>query len=181
MAHDVVFARNVFAPELPRLRSVLEQLPGANLPPRLLNVGCGAYLCARTLHGARPGWARYGLDWRAAALREAHEREPDLRLVQADARELPGLLHTRFGLVLARHPDLYRQRAAWAVILPALLDLLAPGGVLLVTVYGAEEIELLDTWALPPGPPLDHTLLAPVDLAGQDRFVLAFAPKAHYH
>jgi SAM-dependent methyltransferase len=155
-----------------RLRSALAQSPRAGLPPRLLNVGCGAYHSAAALREERPGWARYGVDLDGAALRHAHDQTPDLRLVQADARCLPALLHTSFGLVLVRHPDLYQCRAAWNQVIPALPALLAPGGVLLIALYMPEEVDIIRALDLPPAYPLNG--LAPVDLAGHDRYLLAF-------
>ncbi|MBN2303514.1 MAG: class I SAM-dependent methyltransferase [Anaerolineae bacterium] len=158
-----------------RLRSVLSLLP-AVLPHRILNVGCGSYLSARTLHGARPGWTLWGLDRDGYALRHARIAAPDLRLrlVQADAIHLPDLLHTRFGLVLVRHPDLHRNRATWSRVIPALRGLVAPGGVLLITVYMAGEVDLLRELALPGPVQLDESALTPVGLDGQDRFAFAY-------
>jgi trans-aconitate methyltransferase len=155
-----------------RLRSALAQIPLAGLPPRLLNVGCGAYHSAEALREALPGWAHYGVDLDGEALRRARHQTPDLRLVQADARRLPALLRTSFGLILIQHPDLYQCRAAWNQIIPALPALLAPGGALLIALYASEEVDIIRTLALPPAYPLNG--LAPVDLAGHDRFLLAF-------
>jgi trans-aconitate methyltransferase len=158
---------------LARLRSVLAQLPLAGLPPYLLDVGCGRYPSARLLRDVLPAWALYGLDLDREALRRARRDAPFLRLVQADANTLPGLLRARFGLVLVRHPDLYRQ-AAWCRIIPRLPALLVPGGCLLVTLYAPEEVEALRLLDLPPACWLDEPALAPPDLVGQDRYVLMF-------
>lgn len=157
-----------------RLRSVLDQLPAQGVPPRVLSVGCGAYPSARTLHGARPGWALWGLDRDGIALRAARGGMPGLRLVQADAIHLPGLLRAQFGLVLVRHPDLHRNRAAWGRIIPALGALVAPGGALVITLYTAEEVDILRGLVLPAPLPLDESALAPVPLGGQDRYAHAY-------
>jgi trans-aconitate methyltransferase len=159
--------------ELPRLRSVLDQLP-SNDSRVVLNVGCGTFPSARTLHGARPGWALVGVDVDENALRRARHTWPDLRLLCADAIHLSGLLRARFGLILVRHPDVIRHRATWSRIIAALPNLLAPGGVLLVTVYAPEEVEVICALALPPPFVLDERVLAPVDLAGRDRFPLVY-------
>lgn len=157
-----------------RLRSALIQIPLDGLSPRLLDVGCGAYPAADTLRGTLPGWTLYGVDVDVDALRRARLRAPDLHLIQADARGLPALLRATFGLILVRHPDLYRNRAAWSRIIPALPVLLGPGGVLLVALFAPEEVDIIRALDLPPAFPLDG--LAPVDLAGQDRYLLAFSP-----
>lgn len=149
---------------LDRLRSVLRQLPLDGLPPRLLEIGCGDDP-AEIL----PGWTYYGLDRDGPALRRVSRP----RLIQADVVSLPGLLHTRFGLILLRHPDLVRHRAAWSAAIPRLPRLLAPGGLLLITVYAPEEVEIVRALPLPPVYPLDAGSLAPCDLAGHDRFALA--------
>jgi SAM-dependent methyltransferase len=156
-----------------RLRSALAQIPLDGLPPRVLNVGCGIYPSARTLREALPGWALYGVDLDGEALRRARRQTPDLHLIQADARCLPALLRTSFGLIVVRHPDLYGSRAAWSQIISALPALLTPRAALLITVYAPEEAEVIRALTLPPAYPLDG--LAPVDLAGHDRYVLVFS------
>jgi trans-aconitate methyltransferase len=161
------------AGSLARLRSILAQLPLASLPPRLLNVGCGPYPSAHLLRDVLPAWALYGLDLDGEALRRARRDAPFLCLVQADANTLPGLLQARFGLVLVRHPDVYRQ-AAWCRIIPRLPALLAPGGCLLITLYAPEELEALRMLDLPLVCWLDEPALAPPDLAGRDRYPLVF-------
>lgn len=158
---------------LARLRSILAQLPLAGLPLRLLNVGCGAYPSARLLQDALPAWALYGLDLDGNDLRRARRHAPAMRLVQADAVDLPGLLRAQFGLVLVRHPDVH-LRAAWCQIIPRLPALLAPEGFLLITLYAAEEVETVRTLDLPHTCPLDESALAPPDLAGRDRHALVF-------
>lgn len=161
--------------DLARLRSVLNALPTASLPPRVLSVGCGSYPCAATLHGARPGWTLWGIDRDRVALREARRRDPLLRLVQADARALPGLLRPLvggFGLVLVRHPDLFRS-AGWAVILPGLRALVTPGGALVITLYAPDEADMVRRWGLVGSDPAgDEAAFAPVDMAGHDRYVI---------
>ncbi len=151
-----------------RLSSALARLPLDDLPPRVLDVGCGAYPAAQTLCTALPGWTLYGTDIDGDALRRA--RRPDLHLFQADARDLP--LRALFGVVMVRHPDLYRSFSTWAHIMPSLPAYLAPGGVLLITLYAPEEVELVRALSLPPSYPLNA--LAPADLAGHDRYVLAY-------
>jgi len=163
---------------LPRLNSLLVQLPLPDGPGRLLDVGCGDCPAALTLRHALPGWTIYGLDLDPGELRRAHLRAADLRLICADASHLPGLLRQRFGLILVRHPDLSLRRRAWSRIIPRLPLSLAPGGVLLITLYTAPEADLLRGLPLPPPYPLDESALAPVDLGGRDRFAAAYRAAA---
>jgi SAM-dependent methyltransferase len=158
---------------LARLHSLLRQLPLAS-GSRVLSVGCGIFPSSLTIRTTLPGWTLYGLDLDGEALRRAHQRDPGLHLIQADASHLPGLLHTRFDLILARHPDIFRHERAWKRILCALPDMLVPGGSLLITLYAPEEANLVRTLPLPQPYPLDPEKLSSVDLAGRDRFPLAY-------
>jgi SAM-dependent methyltransferase len=175
---------------LPRLRSVIDRLPIARLPPRLLNVGCGAFPSAGVLRAALPGWTMTGVDLdrqalRTAAIRRTAARQRSdadqppgrLHLVQADAAALPLQRSARFGLVLVRHPDVFRRRA-WAEIIPRLPERLVPGGLLVIMVYAPEEVRLIRALPLSRDFPLDEDDLSPPDLAGRDRFVLVFGPEA---
>ncbi|MBN1203093.1 MAG: methyltransferase domain-containing protein [Anaerolineae bacterium] len=159
---------------LGRLRSVLAQLPVAALPHTLLNVGCGEFPSAHALIDALPGWRLIGVDLDGAALRRAQTRAASLHLLQADAIHLPDLLRARAGLILVRHPDLYCRSSAWSEIISMLPRLLAPGGSLIISVYVPEEIDLIRSLSLPPAYPLDEGALSAPDLAGHDRFVLAY-------
>ncbi len=161
-------------PRLARLQSLLTALALDGLAPRAVSVGCGAYPSAWVLRETLPGWTLYGLDRDGAALRSARREAPFTRLIQADARSLPGLLHARFGLVLVRHPDLYRYHSAWTCIFDSLPAMLAPGGALLATFYAPEEAEVALALPVPTLAPLDEDLLAPPDLGGHDRFALAY-------
>ncbi len=138
-----------------RLRSALMQLRLDGVPARALDVGCGANAAADLLHDLLPAWTFYGLDTDGDALRRARDNFPAQHLIQADARSLPGLLRARFGLVLLRHPDLYRHRAAWMRIVPTLPALLAPGAALLIALYAPEEVDLIRGLPLPPAFPLN--------------------------
>ena len=159
---------------LARLHSLLRQLPLAS-GHNILSVGCGVFPESLTIRTTLPGWTLYGLDLDVDALRRAHQRDPGLHLIQADASHLPGLLHARFNLILARHPDIFRHERAWKRILCALPEMLTPGGSLLVTLYAPEEASLVRALSLPSPYPLAQDKLAPVDLAGRDRFALAYA------
>ena len=166
--------------DLARLRSVLDWLPVAPLPPRALNVGCGTFACARTLHDARPAWRLVGVDIDGDALRQARHHAPWLELIQADARRLPLPREMAFGLILVRHPDLFRQPAAWSAIIPALPARLAPGGALLITVYTTDEARLVLGLPLIPAPiVLNNHGLPPADLVGRDRVALAVLRQPH--
>jgi SAM-dependent methyltransferase len=170
---------------LPRLRAILTHLPLNGVPPRLLNAGCGDFPSLKTLRAALPGWMILALDRDGPALhraRRALQNNPDpaLHLIQADARDLLALFRPvqqngGFGLIMIRHPDLFRNRAIWEQTIPALPDLLAPGGVLLITLYAPEEAEIIRALDLPrPLTGFDNGLLPRVDLAGRDRFVRVY-------
>jgi hypothetical protein len=165
---------------LPRLRAVLTHLPLNGVPPRLLDAGCGDFPSMHTLRAALPGWMIMGLDRDGLALRRAHRAlqanpDPALHLIQADVRALPVAYRASFGLIMIRHPDLFRNRAVWEQTIPALPGLLAPGGVLLITLYAPEEAEAVSAFKLPvPLTGFDNGLLPRVDLAGQDRFVKVY-------
>lgn len=161
----------------PRLACILAQLPPIHTP-RALNVGCGAYSSVHTLRQHHPTWALYGLDRDARALRIAHRHDPALRLIQADARTLPGLLRATFGLILVRHPDLFRHQLDWYAILHDLPALLAADGVLLLTVYGLDEVDLLHTFRLPARLRLDESQFASANHAGQDRYAFAWSARS---
>lgn len=154
-----------------RLGSAVAHLALAGVPPRGLEIGCGAYPAAAELAGLLPGWRWIALDLDEAALRRA-PREP-AALVRADAERLPLAHRARFGLILVRHPDVLRRRA-WARLLPRLAERLAPGGVLLITLFGPVEAHAVGALPLPPAHPLDERALAPVGHDGRDRVVLAF-------
>jgi SAM-dependent methyltransferase len=137
---------------LPRLRAMLTHLPLDNVPTRALDAGCGDFPSMRTLRAALPGWMIVGLDRDGPALHRAHlfaQADPTLHLIQADVRDLPMLFRAAFGLIMIRHPDLFRNRTVWEQAIPALLGLLAPGGVLLITLYAPEEVEIISALNLP--------------------------------
>lgn len=173
---------------LPRLRAILTHLPLNGVPTRALDAGCGDFPSMHTLRAVLPGWMIVGLDRDGHALRRARrsihtnhaDPDPVPHLVQADVRDLPMLFRPisrggGFGLIIVRHPDLFRNRAVWEQTIPALPGLLAPGGVLLITLYAPEEAEIVGTLCLPaPLPLFDNGLLPRVDLAGRDRFVRAY-------
>ncbi len=158
---------------LPRLESILRTLP-AIATPRVLNVGCGAFPSALSLRKVFPDWQIFGLDLDRQALRQAHDSDSGLYLVQADMRDLPQVMHARFGLVLVRHPDLFRHPQAWEAVIPRLPAMLAPGGVLLITLYSPHEAAMLTGYKLPAPDPLREASLVSVDLVGRDRYVCLY-------
>lgn len=160
---------------LPRLESILHQLPQSTATC-VLSVGCGTFPSALTLRRTRPGWTLYGIDMDRAALCQALENDPRLCLVQADIRDLPDVLRRSFGLIMVRHPDLFRHPQTWEAVIPRLPAMLAPGGTLLITLYSPHEASILDGFGLPQRLALDDDALLSVDLVGRDRYVSAFGP-----
>jgi SAM-dependent methyltransferase len=165
-----------FAPDpLPRLHSILDALPlTGTLPPRVLNVGCGAFPSGPTLRAVLPGWSLWGLDINGDTLRRARQLLPGAHLIQASIAALPGLLYAQFGLVMVRHPDVFRGASLWRAALARLPGLLAPGGVLLVTVYTSGEADSIRALPVPLTLSLDESALAAPNLVGCDRWALVF-------
>lgn len=169
-----VLERRISFDRLDRLRSVFDQLPLDGLPRRLLNVGCGDYPSLPIVTDTLPAWTSLGLDLDLPALRRAARRLPRPPVVQADAARLPFARNASFGLIMVRHPDVFRRRTAWSRLLPTLAGRLAPNGLLVITVFTGGEVALIRRLPLPPHLALNETALASPDVAGHDRFVLAF-------
>lgn len=159
-------------PEHPaRLRSAIARLGLNGVPPRGLEIGCGAYPAASRLAGLLPGWWWIALDLDEAALHRAPRGSTVL--VRADAERPPLAAGVRFGLILVRHPDVLR-RSAWARLLPRLPGRLAPGGALLITLFDPDEAHAVRALPMPPARPLDEAALVLAGRDGRDRVVLAF-------
>ncbi len=159
-------------PEFPaRLRSAIASLALDGVPPRGLEIGCGAYPAAAGLAGLLVGWQWIALDLDEAALRRAPRASA--ALVRADAEHPPLAVSARFGLILVRHPDVLR-RSAWARLLPRLAERLAPHGVLLITLFDPDEAHALHALPMPPAYALDEAALVPAGRDGRDRVLLAF-------
>ena len=153
-----------------RLNSILALLP----TPRIaLDLGCGACtdLISANFYGAE--WV-VGVDHDLLALRWAKRlNTPRLWLVHADIAHLP--LTETFDLVLVRHPDVVRSRPAWLAALNALPRLSVRRGHILLTTYEQHEIDWIQVTVQAVAPnltpiPLPDERLAPVGLAGRDRF-----------
>jgi SAM-dependent methyltransferase len=163
------------ADDTARLASILRQLPR---PRRVLEVGCGACpgLAVVAAPGTKPGMLALALDCDLAALRRARRHYPTLNLVQADSARLP--FRQRFGLfdlIVARHPDLDRSRAAWQDTFQDIRHWLSDSGMVVVTAYSAPELDLARGWLASGGlvpVPLAVDQLNPPGLSGRDRFAL---------
>lgn len=109
-------------------------------PGRVLDVGCGEGADAVWL--ARHGWDVTALEVSGVALRRAAEHARDagvsVRWVHAELA-LAGLAPGSFDLVSAQYPALLRTPDAAAE--RALLDAVAPGGVLLVVHHAGMDTE----------------------------------------
>ncbi len=158
-----------------RILSIIEQLSGLlPAPCRVLELGCGD--CPVIHEKFIPVHVELDLD----SLHLARQSFPSAALIQADIRCLP--FSVRFGLVVARHPDVDRHCRDWEHTFRTSGGLLVQHGILLVTAYGLPEIELIAGWLSPLAHiPLDMAQLAPPDLAGRDRFVIACQPQRLYN
>lgn len=160
---------------LPRLRAALRALlPDPTAVRWALDAGCGAFPTARTLEELFPAAVLLGIDRDPFALRG----KPSLRLIVGDVARLPLARSVRFDLILIRHPDVDRHRQVWQQACLLLPGWLRPGGRVLVSCYAAHEVEAVREM-LRAGGALPVTLagsLPPVDLSGQDRYLLGFAP-----
>ncbi len=160
---------------LPRLRAALQALlPDPGAVRWALDAGCGACPPARTLHELFPAAVLLGIDRDPFVLRG----KPFLRLIVGDVARLPLARSVRFDLILIRHPDVDRHLERWRQASMGLPGWLRPEGRMLVSCYAAHEVETMRAALLAGGArPLDIDVgLPPVDLAGQDRYVLGFAP-----
>jgi hypothetical protein len=92
--------------------------------------------------------------------------------IQANLQRLP--LRCCVDVVLVRHPDIIRRWAGWAHFFQHLPSVLRPGGYLLVTTYSPLELETLTQMVNLPRHPLTESQLAPVNLAGQDKYPLLY-------
>jgi hypothetical protein len=152
-----------------RFASILHQLHLVDDPPRSLNIGCGDFPEFKHLRDHRPAWTHIGLDPDLNALRRASHASPRLC---ADGVRLPFAI--TFSLLVIRHPDVARNRAAWQGIFVDVPQLLARDALLLVTSYDLDEIEFAQQSIRLRYVPLNEARLAPPDLAGRDRFALVF-------
>lgn len=152
-----------------RFASLLRALPPLPIE-RILDLGCGDAKGAIMLAARYPGATIYGIDYDLSALRCV---PPCVQPVLADVRQLP--FNARFGLIVIRHPDVFRSAAAWKQALQSALELLVAGGVLIVTCYSIAEADRLRAWlaVLLLQPIRLSTDLAAVDQTGQDRFAFA--------
>lgn len=89
------------------------------------------------------GWFRARLA-AALTLRERLFDAPHYRLVHAEADDLPGLVLDRYGDVLALQANTAGMEAATPLILEALVDLLAPRGVVARNDSGVRRLEGLE-------------------------------------
>jgi SAM-dependent methyltransferase len=190
--------------ELARFSTALTALPlDPARVRRVLEVGCGTFATAAILRGAFPAALVIGVDHDPGVLRSqpgtavlvqnlmtclesrgSNTGEPggfiqgislDCTLA-ADAARLPLAAHVRFDLIVVRHPDVARLPDRWRAVCAALPGRLTRQGVVLITTYTPDEQAWMQTalrrHGLLPQPVSPD--LAPVDLAGHDRFVRVY-------
>lgn len=147
-----------------RLLGLIKQLPiDAHTTPRLLNIGCGAFVEAPALEQMLPHWTIIGLD--IVPLKQ----KPVVQ-IQADGLRLP--FNCEFGLILIRHPDVAKYPERWKAIFENLSPYL--NGALLITTYTIDEADFVRRRVKLPRLMLYESKLSPVNLAGQDKFFAAY-------
>lgn len=163
---------------LDRLAAALTTLPLVPENTRtIINVGCGSFSTAPLLRCLYPQAVVIGIDPAWWLLRPT----PDAWTIAAEGQRLPLAQTTTVDLALIRHPNVNPGRVRWQQVLTALCNRLAPYGVLLVSCYTRLEwqtcrkllhngcLRLPETQICP----IPTKALPPVDLSGQDRYLLA--------
>lgn len=159
-----------------RLNSLRALLPQ---PRTVLELGCGA--CTDIpLVDCFGADLLIGVDYDLIALRWANglNAGPRLQLVYADITQLP--FNYRFDMVVIRHPDVVLSVAAWSAAIIQLPVNLKRGGHALITTYDLYEYEWVVGMVSQNVPSLTrltlpHDQLAPVGIAGRDRFYVVYA------
>jgi SAM-dependent methyltransferase len=152
-----------------RLAKVLQNLPIPPSPQRTLNIGCGEFHEAEFFCQHWAGWLHIGLDWDYLALDNA---SPAVGRIQANALYLP--FACDFSLILIRHPNIPHHPDNWSRILQNIPARLAPRGILLVTAYHLDERDFIHRHVSLPTQSIGPHDLAPLDLVGRDRYLLAY-------
>ena len=151
-----------------RFASILAGLRPPSYPARSLELGCGPFATHSILQARFPGWLHAGLEIDADELRPARSRP----VILADAQRLP--FCAAFALILIRHPDVALHPDGWSAVLAGCPRVLVDGGILVATTYSLEEREFVRRRVALERCVVDETALAPVNLAGEDRCVLAY-------
>ncbi|MFP4321927.1 MAG: hypothetical protein ACLFTK_05680 [Anaerolineales bacterium] len=152
---------------LERFYSLLTIIPEP--PKRTLNAGCGLYTEADIIVRHWPDALHIGLDVNWPDLNLIRER---ISPVQANLQALPFRCH--FDLVVVRHPDIIRRPVSWRAFFETTPAILAPKGYLLVTTYSLRERDAVRATVPLARLIIDETQLAPVNLAGQDKYPLLY-------
>jgi hypothetical protein len=155
---------------LPRLERALAALcPVTADVERVLSVGCGLFPCAGVLRRLFPKAVLFGIDRDWSVLRKADGSV----IIAADGAAIPFARWLCFDLILIRHPDVDRHPAGWRQVCTALPGWLSDRGRLLLTCYTAHELAAREALLAGGAQPVALLCdLAPVDLAGNDRFLL---------
>ena len=110
---------------------------------RILDVGSGTGVAADAAASAVPAGLVVGIDLSVEMLRVASRARPGLRLVAAEAIQLP-FRDASFDVVLANF--VLTEFTRWDTALFDLIRVLTPGGALAASVWRTEEDELSRTW-----------------------------------
>jgi len=100
-----------------------------------------------------------------------------LRIIKGDVSLLSDLAPGPYDLTIIRHPDVARFNERWAAALDSSVAALRQGGLLMVTCYSLPEMAFINK-VLHEKPVSLHAgspyTTVPVDLQGNDRYILIF-------
>jgi hypothetical protein len=107
-----------------------------------------------------------------------------LRIVNGDAADLSMCAPGPYDLICIRHPDLDRDIERWTRVFAQAVANLAEGHPLIITTYSLAECSVLQQMLKQQSSALLATTLhsdVPVDLQGNDRYVLVYRRIADAH
>lgn len=133
----------VRAPVTATVAADLVALAAPDAGARILDVGSGTGVAADAAASAIPAGVVVGADQSVEMLRIGVRARPGLRLVAAEAIQLP-FRDAAFDAVLANF--VLTEFTRWDTALFDLIRVLRPGGALAASVWRTEEDELSRTW-----------------------------------
>ena len=144
----------------------------------MLDLGCGSAECANPIKQRWPEAHITGIDRNGLVLPSVPSF---VTAVQADVCALP-FKPAVFGLIIIRHPDVFRRSIDWKAAINGSARLLSNTGCLLITCYSLPEAERINGWLRQAWLPLGHgaqiflrpEIIAVSDLVNHDRSAFAW-------